>query len=54
MKSRIVAIAALLILTGLLASPAFAGGSWLYPDADSYQPGDIAVMAGDVSMGQLG
>ncbi|MCA1846395.1 MAG: hypothetical protein LC792_25005, partial [Actinobacteria bacterium] len=46
------ALALLLALAG--AAPARAGGSWLDPVADRYEPGDVATLVGYVGRGQLG
>jgi hypothetical protein len=50
------AVASGVVLLGLLAGavPARAGGSWLYPVADRYEPGDVATLVGYAGPGQQG
>lgn len=48
------AVAALLLSGFILAGPASAGGSWIHPLEDRYEPGDPAVLQGGFGPGQLG
>lgn len=42
------------VIVGEFAAPAWAGGTWLELDKDSYQPGERAIATADVSQGTLG
>ena len=51
---RILVGVIIIVLVLAVTAPAMAGGSWLEPDQERYEPGDTVTMEGQFSRGQLG